>query len=102
MKSKVVFNNNSLIVKQAKFPNGQTCLVLAEHSSPNVMYMKASIAIAGEYVGANQTIIKDFSENEGILNALIEAGIVEDTGVTIPTGFCEGHVVNILVELKEW
>ncbi len=102
MKHKTMYDGYLLNVYKARFGNGQTCLVLAEDIKPTTLFMKASIAIEGVVIKDNQTIIRDFSENKGILASLVKSGIVEDTGVTVPTGFCVGHIVNILEDLEDW
>ena len=40
--------------------------------------------------------LKGWSENEGIPEALVKAGIVELTGKTIPTGRCEAQEAKLL------
>jgi hypothetical protein len=41
--------------------------------------------------------IKDYSENAGVLEALVTAGIVEPTGDTIPLGFADAHLCRLLI-----
>ena len=41
--------------------------------------------------------LKGWSENEGIPEALVKAGIVELTGRTVPTGYCEAVEAKLLV-----
>ena len=40
--------------------------------------------------------LKGWSENEGIPEALVKAGVVELTGRTIPTGYCEAVEAKLL------
>ena len=42
--------------------------------------------------------VKDWSENEGILAALVAHGYVEDTGKRVPTGWVHAAIVRKLVE----
>lgn len=42
-------------------------------------------------------LIKDYSENEGMLNFLIKQGIVKDTGKRITSGYAEIAVVTLVV-----
>jgi len=44
--------------------------------------------------------LKGWSENEGIPNALEQAGIVHRTGETHPTGFVKAELAKILVKVK--
>ena len=41
--------------------------------------------------------LKGWSENEGIPEALVKAGVVELTGRTFPTGYCEAIEAKLLV-----
>jgi hypothetical protein len=36
--------------------------------------------------------IKDWSENEGVYDALVSSGVIEPTEVTMPTGFVEARL----------
>lgn len=40
--------------------------------------------------------LKGWSENEGIPEALVKAGLVELTGRKIPTGYCEAEEARLL------
>ena len=42
--------------------------------------------------------IKDYSENEGVLAALIEQGMVEDTGKRVPSGWVDVPLVKVLLD----
>lgn len=42
--------------------------------------------------------LKGWSENEGIPESLVENGIVELTGRTCPTGYCEAIEARLLVK----
>ena len=44
----------------------------------------------------NHVFLKGWSENEGIPDALVKAGVVELTGKTIPTGYCEALEAKLL------
>jgi len=47
---------------------------------------------------SNQAAIKNYSENVGVLDALIAAGIVQDTGVRLPIGYTYANLCELLVE----
>ena len=42
-------------------------------------------------------LIKNYSENEGVLEALIKEGIVKDTTKTYPVGYCHANLVELLI-----
>ena len=41
--------------------------------------------------------IKDYAENNSLLTALEEAGIVERTGQTVPVGYACAHLCRVLI-----
>ena len=66
-------------VRREKYANGQNCLRLVD-SEDGFTFCTASVALEHEMVNIdeNDVIIKNYSENEGILTALINAGIIEE------------------------
>lgn len=59
-------------------------------------FTTATANLPDEDCEPNQTHIKDYSENSGILDVLSAAGIVKDTGVRHWSGFCEFSLVEVL------
>ena len=55
----------------------------------------ASINIPQASLAENEVLIKDYAENVGMLQALIDAGIVTQTGRVVKTGWSEGHVCTL-------
>jgi hypothetical protein len=50
----------------------------------------------------NHTVVKDYSENAGVLAQLVRLGIVRDTGERVQTGWVESPVVEIIApQLRE-
>jgi len=45
--------------------------------------------------------IKDWSENEGMLDSLVKARIIEPTGRTQPTGWVKAIEARLLVDLAQ-
>ena len=58
--------------------------------------MIASVNLPDEPCEPGHTYIKDWSENEGILQSLLDAGIIRDTGKSARTGFVSARYVQIL------
>lgn len=56
----------------------------------------ATVNIPEEKLLSGETLIKDYSENEGMLDALVEAGIVEDTGRKVKSGYVDIPVCRLL------
>ena len=74
----VKFNGEELTPVIGQHANGQTSIQL--NDSNGMAYMTASVAIEHEMVevGPDDVIIKNYSENEGILPELFYAGIIEE------------------------
>lgn len=45
-------------------------------------------------------LIKDYAENRGMLKALVDACIVEDTGDVVPSGYEQANVCKLLVNVQ--
>lgn len=58
----------------------------------------ATVNLPEEECPEGFTFIKDYSENSGILDCLVEAGIVEDMGVAVKCGHAEANLVRILIK----
>ena len=56
----------------------------------------ATVNLPDEQLLENYTIIKDYSENEGVLAFLVENGIVSAPVRNISTGFTHCQVVKVL------
>lgn len=48
----------------------------------------------------DEIIVKSYSENEGMLEYLVENDLVEDTGKFIPTGFVVVNIVKMTEKFK--
>jgi hypothetical protein len=63
-------------------------------------FMTATTNIRNVVLDPNQCLIKDFSENKGILKVLVDSKIVKDTGKTVTAGFCEANLVEIIFDFN--
>lgn len=68
-------------------------LTIAETGEPMAT---ATINVPYVELKEGETIIKDYSENEGMLKVLEEAGIVKSTGHFVNSGFVSCPVVTII------
>lgn len=100
---KIKFRNEELEIIKLKYANGQNCLRLVDEIG--VPYMTATVAIdpkehfshvidalKGRYV-----TIKDWSENQGIYDCLVENKIIGKTKGNIKMGFVEGKFCKLLI-----
>ena len=63
----------------------------------DVPYACATVNDPSVLLNENELLIKNWSENEGVLQALVDAGVVEDTGRTVPMGRARAHIVRLLL-----
>ena len=85
-----------LILSFRKYGNGQTRLDLID-SKDGLPYATTTVA-SGVSVSDDEVIIKNYSENEGILDSLIKAGVVSHPLYYIPSGFVNLSVCKLLIK----
>ena len=74
--------------------NGRTAITVIDEDGEDLLV--ATVNISEESLEEGETVIKDYSENEGILAFLIDNEIVSKPVRTIRTGFTQCQVVKIL------
>lgn len=91
-------------VVKHKYNNGRTALelVIAKDDEERDLFKgepmtMATVNIPMANLEADEVVIKDYSENEGVLEALVKAGVVKDTGKIIATGFVTCPVCKLLI-----
>ena len=97
--SKAKYIPANTIVNKTQYADGNTALTAIDpisHEPAGTL----TVNIPETTLNANHVWIKDWSENEGVLNALIESKLVENLNVTYPQGFCEAHLVKLTLEDK--
>ena len=90
---KAKYVNEEVELSFGFYDNGSTAI-----SATSLMgepLFKATVAI-DEIPPAGHAFLKGWSENEGIPEALIAAGIAEPTGRMVKTGKCEAMEVKLL------
>ena len=101
----IKFNVWNCEIKKEKYSdNGRVALqlVAADDDEMNEVYKGEPIAMATvnlPYIPLekNEVGIKDYSENEGMLKALVNAGVVKDTGKYVLTGFVRIPICKLLI-----
>lgn len=93
------------VIKRA-YPNKQLSLQLvvadtdvnrSQGLSPGEPVATATSCLEVYHFGEGQTAIKNYSENEGILDVLLTAKIVEETGELVQGDFCSFPIVKVLI-----
>ena len=81
-------------VQVTRYVNGQAALVLIDREDGELI-AKASTCCNID-LKEDETAIKVWTENEGMLEALVSAGVVVDTGERVECGWSEAPIVKIL------
>ena len=94
MTKKVVkFLGEELTPVMNRYANGQNAIQLVD--SDGMPFMTASVAFDIN-IADDEVIIKNYSENEGILEALIEAGVIDKPFAEIPVNFVTLYVAALV------
>ena len=80
------YRNTGRVAIELIDPNDETSIAVATVNVPEAK------------LEPDEVIIKDYSENEGMLDALVNAGIVEPTGVQLQVGFARCPIARLLVK----
>ncbi len=96
----IMFRGNRLAVVYGRYANNRQAirLVDAETGEP---YLVATVNIPEVDIQEDEVLIKDYSENAGILPALESAGIVQSTDQLVATGYVHVTVCKLLVAKPE-
>ena len=88
------FNDDilSLSVEQYEVDGSSAITLIDEEGYP---YMTPSVHVQG--LGPDEIAIKDYSENEGILDVLVQAGIVSKPHRQVQSGYVTIPVCKLLI-----
>ena len=84
------------VIEKGQYGNGRIALSL-EDTKKGETILVATINVPEEKIEKDEVIIKDYSENEGILDILIHAGIISKPVRIIETGMITAPVCKLLI-----
>jgi hypothetical protein len=93
---KIKFKEWNCLILARRYDNGRVALQLVDATEGDPI-ATATINLPEFAVPEGHVLIKDWSENAGMLDALVSAGLVEDTGTKIPTGYVDACLAKLLV-----
>jgi hypothetical protein len=108
--NKVEFKQWECIVEKSHYSNGRTALVLMNaneerEDNGHLLYPPGTMQIAVATVNLpdvdlapDEVIIKNYSENEGILETLHSEDIIGPVLRIVKTGFIEAYVCQLLIK----
>ena len=78
-----------------QYQNKRTAIQIQYNDQP---LMKATVNIPVADLEPNEVVIKNYAENEGIMQALIDAEVIEDTGKFIYAGYSIANICKLLID----
>ena len=76
-------------LRYGKYGNGQTAIQLVDMED-GFPYATATVCVEDDLLKEDEVAIKNYSENVGILNALVSANVIEE-----PHAFVQSHFIKI-------
>lgn len=93
----IKFRNQNFKISYSRYVSNQRisiALIDIPLNDPSP-YLIATVNLANEELKYNEVAIKNWSENEGILQTLIDADIISPPHRQIPVGFVTAHICYI-------
>lgn len=78
--------------KAGHYSDGSWCLRLYQNGLPA---LTVTVAVENSGITDGHILIKNWSENEGVREALLKAGVIENVAVLVPTGFVHAHLCKL-------
>ncbi len=95
MNNTITFSGFTCNVNITEYRDGNAAISLDDATDGSPV-ATASVNIPEAKLPTGFIFIKNWSENEGMLDALVSAGIVEDTGRTFPCGFTDANLCKLV------
>jgi len=98
IKHKTAYGEYDLSLNFTKYKNGQTAITLYDNSD-GMPFAHATVCLEDNLLKEGEVAIKDYSENEGILDSLINADVIEYPHAFVQSGWvkipiCKLKIVN--------
>lgn len=98
---RIKFRNWDCLLTKRHYQNDRIALELIDYHDGEPI-ATATVNVPEIQLQANQVLIKDYSENEGMLTALEKAGIVKSTGTFVQSGFVQIPVCELLIDVASF
>jgi hypothetical protein len=80
--------------------NNRVAMILIDPETGE-QYTRVTVNMPEVMLKQDHVLIKDYSENKGVLDALVRDGIVHKPYTTYPTGYVEVHACELTNEAKK-
>jgi hypothetical protein len=96
----IKFRDWDCVIEKSKYTNGRPALILNDaHDGEQIAV--ATVNLPNVQCRPNQVFIKDYSELEGLLEALEAAGVLKATGQTVSSGYVSVPVCELQPPFRE-
>jgi hypothetical protein len=95
IKHKSPYGDYELIAQFAKYANGQTAIKLIDIAD-GFPFATATVCVEDDLLKEGEVAIKNYSENEGILESLIEAEVIDYPHAFIKSTHVEIPICKLL------
>lgn len=91
----ISFNEYTGYLITGLYDNGRTALQIKTWDNETIA--TCTINLPDEVLNSNEVIIKDYSENEGMYDTLLKAGIIAPEKRRVASGYITAPVCDLLV-----
>ena len=91
----VTFNGFTGVLQFAEYFNGRTAIMLVD-SFEGEPIATCTVNVPTEPIEEGEVFIKNYSENSGMVESLVEAGVIEPPHRKFPSGFVQIEVCKLI------
>lgn len=92
---KTPYGDYQLKLNFAKYNNGQTAIRLID-AADGMPFATATVCLEDDLLKEGEIAIKDYSENVGILDTLINAGVIEHPHAFVQSGWVKIPICKLI------
>ncbi len=100
LKFETKYGTYDVIFEIGKYSNGRLAITFLDFNTGEDV-LTATVNMPREFLEPGEVIIKDYSENEGVLDWLMSVGVITEALRTIKAGYCEVQVCKINAAVLE-
>lgn len=94
---KIKFKDWNCILTKEMYQNNQRVALVLIHETEGDVVAYATVNVPEYPMNNDEVLIKDYSENEGMLQTLVDAGVISEPTGTIQHGFVILYVCKLLM-----
>lgn len=91
----ITLHGETVTVEKERYPNGDRRINL--YDEMGLPYATCTLQLENVELAEDEVIIKNFSENAGMLDVLVAHKVVELTDRVVVHGFVQSHISRLLI-----